>query len=268
MVAAYASLSSGLSAYHWQMAVYLAWFANLTHLSGLTFLRKYLSHHCRERNWRISLMFLLFVMLVVGEVPTAFFNWSHTYDSFELVKEYLTTGVRPHDLLKGEVVIEVTAANASSYAWCSFNVIEATRQYNERWTNLKETPGDILQWVVDSEDVAGLEESTAFQSAVVSIVLLAFGFAARVVKLSKGLVTLVKRRLRPFCSRLSHCAITGGHKALLDRARKRQTEPADEKTHLRILYLYTKPVLALRFLVRIFADYYGSMASEVGSCIQ
>lgn len=39
LASGYAQLSSGISNYHWQMLVYLAWFSSLTHLSTLTVLR-------------------------------------------------------------------------------------------------------------------------------------------------------------------------------------------------------------------------------------
>ncbi|KAK3357258.1 hypothetical protein B0T25DRAFT_604039 [Lasiosphaeria hispida] len=192
MAAAYASLNSGLSAYHWQVAVYLAWFANLTHLSGLTFLRKYLHNHDRGRKWRLALMTLLFLMLLVGEVPTAFFNWPNAYDS--LVEQYRSSGVKPATFLEEEGVVEATAANASSFAWCFFNVVDATRQYQDQRDMLREFPPYQFTTTgpfVYFEDVTELEGSTAFQSALVSIVLLSFGFFTRAVKVSKPLVTLV-----------------------------------------------------------------------------
>jgi hypothetical protein len=78
MISAYGSLpgKDGISAYHWQIAVYLAWFANLTHLTALTFLRSHLHRHHEERNWRIAAMLVLFFLLFVGQIPTAFFNWA------------------------------------------------------------------------------------------------------------------------------------------------------------------------------------------------
>lgn len=91
-----------------------------TRLSRLTFLRKHLHNHPRGRRWRLALMTLLFLMLLVGEMPTAFFNWANAYDS--LVEQYRV-------LLVEKGVVEVTAANASSSAWCFLNVVDATRQY-------------------------------------------------------------------------------------------------------------------------------------------
>ncbi|KAK3942863.1 hypothetical protein QBC46DRAFT_255481 [Diplogelasinospora grovesii] len=78
LVSAYGSLEgdSGISAYHWQIVIYLAWFANLTHLTCLTFLRKRFHRHTSERNWRVASMMILLMLLFVAEIPTAFFDWS------------------------------------------------------------------------------------------------------------------------------------------------------------------------------------------------
>lgn len=74
LVSGYIILDSGISAYHWQIIVYLAWLANLTHMSGLTLLRKHLRAHPRQRNWRLLCMATLLALLLVAEIPTAFFN--------------------------------------------------------------------------------------------------------------------------------------------------------------------------------------------------
>ena len=41
LASAYSQLSCGLSSYHWQLIVYLAWFSSLTHLTTMTALRQY-----------------------------------------------------------------------------------------------------------------------------------------------------------------------------------------------------------------------------------
>lgn len=78
LVSAYGALPGehGISSYHWRIAVYLAWFANLTHLSTLAFLRGHLHRNPTERNWRVASMFVMFLLLLVAQFPTAFFNWS------------------------------------------------------------------------------------------------------------------------------------------------------------------------------------------------
>ena len=102
LVSGYATITCGLSAYHWQVLVYLAWFSAITHMSALTFLRNYLYNHQGERLWRLISMAFFQVMLIVAMVPTANFNW--LYDS-------------------GDNVI----ANASDYAVCFFQIRDPTR---------------------------------------------------------------------------------------------------------------------------------------------
>ncbi|KAF6783097.1 hypothetical protein CSOJ01_15941, partial [Colletotrichum sojae] len=65
----------GMSAYHWKMVVSLAWFSGITHLSTLTFLRRYFADHRMERLWRLTFMFLLLVLLFVGLIPTGHFEF-------------------------------------------------------------------------------------------------------------------------------------------------------------------------------------------------
>ena len=65
----------GLSAYHWQIAVYLAWFSSITHLATLTLLRDYMVFNTGIRLFRLALMLVLFVMLLVALLPTGGKFW-------------------------------------------------------------------------------------------------------------------------------------------------------------------------------------------------
>jgi hypothetical protein len=75
LISGFIQLRCGLSAYHWQIIVYLAWFSSLTHLCCLTFLRNYLFNHPGQHLWRLVSMFIIIIMLVVALVPTGYFNW-------------------------------------------------------------------------------------------------------------------------------------------------------------------------------------------------
>lgn len=68
----YALLRCGFDASHWQIAVYLAWFSAVTHLSGLTVLRTYLNAYPWVKHTRVFLMFALLMLLIVGLIPTGF----------------------------------------------------------------------------------------------------------------------------------------------------------------------------------------------------
>ena len=74
LIGGYAALPSGLSALHWEMVIYLAWFSCLTHQMALSFLHNYLVNNPTQRLWRLVAMFTLLVMLIVGLVPTSGFE--------------------------------------------------------------------------------------------------------------------------------------------------------------------------------------------------
>lgn len=66
---------SAISAYHWQIAVYLAWFASASHLSSLAILRHHFREHSRVRNVRFGLMLLAMALLLVALIPTGDLFW-------------------------------------------------------------------------------------------------------------------------------------------------------------------------------------------------
>lgn len=70
LVSGYSQLRCGLSIYHWQVLVYLAWFSSITHLSCLTFLRNYLYNRQGERTWRLLGMGAIVIMLMIALLPT------------------------------------------------------------------------------------------------------------------------------------------------------------------------------------------------------
>jgi len=65
----------GISAYHWQITIYLVWFSSFTHLATLTFLRRYLYENVPLRSWRLGLMTVLIASLVIALIPTGNRAW-------------------------------------------------------------------------------------------------------------------------------------------------------------------------------------------------
>lgn len=59
-----------ISVYHYQVVLYLAWLSSSVHLSAISLLRPYLTQHYGLKTWRLIGMVVLFVMLLVGLVPT------------------------------------------------------------------------------------------------------------------------------------------------------------------------------------------------------
>jgi hypothetical protein len=80
LISGYVQLRCGISAFHWQIIVLLAWFSSITHLSCLTFLRNHLYNRPRERAWRLVAMGLMILILLVAMVPTGGYSWS-VYDN-------------------------------------------------------------------------------------------------------------------------------------------------------------------------------------------
>ncbi len=71
----YAQLVCDISAYHWQIMIYLVWFSSFTHLATLTVLRRHLKHNSPMRWWRLLLMLLIGAGIAVALVPTGGPRW-------------------------------------------------------------------------------------------------------------------------------------------------------------------------------------------------
>lgn len=71
LLSGFIGLNCYVSAYHWQLSIYLAWFSNITHTASLSSLRTYLYRNQTERNYRTGLMLLLLVRLIaaLGTLP-------------------------------------------------------------------------------------------------------------------------------------------------------------------------------------------------------
>jgi len=147
LLSGYIRLSCYISAYHWQLVVYLAWLSNLTHVACLTVLRGYLHHHQRERNIRLFFMMALWLAIFPAIVPTAFFNWASW---------------------------EPAAAYPSSNARCFFQPSVGLALY--------EINGPRHGWDIDP---TAFEHSAALESAIISSCLLFFGYITRSIKLVK-----------------------------------------------------------------------------------
>lgn len=75
LASGFSLLKCGISAYHWQITIYLVWFSSFTHLATLTFLRRYLYENVPLHSWRLGFMTALIVLLVVALVPTGNQSW-------------------------------------------------------------------------------------------------------------------------------------------------------------------------------------------------
>lgn len=234
LLSGYISLSCFISAYHWQLVVYLAWFSHLTHIACLTSLRRYFHYHQLERNWRLLLMTVLWASLILAMVPTTFFNWLYH--------------------------MEQTASLPSSSASCFFN-------FNVGHALLDDS--GCFRYRIDSSDIMdsylshplcrplSFAKTSAFQSTIVSILLLGFSFFSRAIKLTKSLSDSVRVTIR---QRTSDCYI----KKLAKRINKTATNPQLSNITARCVhFVHVKLRIALYLECKMYADLLVSDASDV-----
>ncbi|KAM0803472.1 hypothetical protein BDR22DRAFT_31785 [Usnea florida] len=72
LISAYSQISCGLQYYHWQIAVDLALFSSITHLTTLTCLRRYFQKRRALRIWRLVCMVIIGVLLSVALGSTGY----------------------------------------------------------------------------------------------------------------------------------------------------------------------------------------------------
>ena len=72
ILSGYVQLPCGLSAYHWEIVVDLAWFSALTHLTALTSLRHYFQHRPAMALWRVLFMGITLILLSSALQPTGY----------------------------------------------------------------------------------------------------------------------------------------------------------------------------------------------------
>ncbi|KAL8641843.1 MAG: hypothetical protein Q9226_008578, partial [Calogaya cf. arnoldii] len=81
ILSGYIQLPCGLSAYHWEMIVDLAWFSALTHLTALTSLRHYFRRRPAMAIWRVIFMGVTLILLGSALYPVGYIP--QYYDELE-----------------------------------------------------------------------------------------------------------------------------------------------------------------------------------------
>ena len=234
LLSGYIGLHCFISSYHWQLVVYLAWFSNLTHIACLTALRSYLHQHQLERNWRLFFMTVLWASLITAIVPTAFFNWPNW---------------------------DPTSSLPWSNARCFFDLGVARALYNETVCfvggfRTTENGPDVSCW---KNSWTPVSQTGAAQSAIVSILLLAFSYFSRMIKLTKRLSDsfhmIIRRRTSDrYTKRLT--------KRINKLAANQQLSVATRRAQNLV---YVKARIALYLVVKMYADMLTSDASDVSS---
>jgi hypothetical protein len=211
LISGFIDLRKGISAYHFYLITHVAWFSNLTHICGLTVLRKYLHSHPTEKVIRLCSMAALAILLLIAMGPTLFFNWAH-------------------------IDTEGSASLPGTDAICFYNPSRSTNWY-----------------YLSNSDGSGLANSTAFQSGLMSIILLFLNFASRMIKFQKSLSDNLKALRRLLSGYLVKCI------RLLER-RRSQTMGLRSLFNRRLM-LYN--LLALRLVLRLYCDLLVSNLSDV-----
>lgn len=78
LLCGYIQLPFGISVYHWQVVVALAWFSSLTHLLTLASLRGYLQKRFKMAVCRAIFMGCVIILLTAALVPTGYINQYET----------------------------------------------------------------------------------------------------------------------------------------------------------------------------------------------
>lgn len=150
------SLSTGVSAYHFMLAVQTGFFAFITQLAALTVLRQ--DNPGPFHLWN-RLIFTLIIsgVLIRAILPTFFFNWAYiTYYHYQFPDS-------------NEDLHHITGGSASlpgSYAACFFDMI---RSHNWHWENGK--------------NAYTFSDTPAWGSGIVLIVFIVLLLAVRILRL-------------------------------------------------------------------------------------
>ena len=160
LISGFVQLRCGISSYHWQTIIYLAWFSSLTHLTTLTVLRQYFRDNPAPRLWRAVLMLVLVTLLGFALLPSGDFWWFTSDNSLDY-----TPGVPTNSLPSG--------LTAGIPALCFFRRLVA-RSPEERFELEAYTTGSML----------------------ISVLVLFSGYLTRLVKLSRKATAFTKILIR------------------------------------------------------------------------
>ncbi|KAF2035131.1 hypothetical protein EK21DRAFT_84759 [Setomelanomma holmii] len=83
LIAGYSQLKCGITAYHWQIMVFVAWFASFSFLSAMTFLEGYFQTNNNIRLIRVGFMLILASLLIAALLPTGSRNWLNMFQEGE-----------------------------------------------------------------------------------------------------------------------------------------------------------------------------------------
>lgn len=219
LISGFVQLRQGLQSYHWLAIVDLAWFSSITHLACLTFLRSHLRNHSLERTLRVMAMASLAIMLIVALSFTSTYWWALVY-GYEAYKGlgYLT---------------DVDTIHHPAICHLGIQVYDVPLGLN-----------DNPQY---------LDLSVGYISMIISMLLMVFGFAFRVMKLYRALSVGFIQRVRSQISAYVRHIL----RVVYVWCCSNRNSPG-----LRRGLVY-RPLLALFLTTRLLLDLWSSMLLEV-----
>lgn len=284
LVSAFIAVPCTMSAYHWQIVVYLAWFSSVVHLSGLIAARHYLYSRPWERLVRIFASIVFLVVLLVALVPTAYFNWDSgdgqvTADMDSSVKCLFDPTFGPsvwrsntinvclrelsvfedvfrdqHPDFDIDSYLDGNTTETDSIPPAQLYALEGLRQPRDWCTANRTFP---------------IMTSVSFQAMIFSVTMLAYGFFSRFIRLWEPLNRFIAFRIRkPLTSFLQNSISKLEGRPLRKRSLTSfeigngvAASPAKHKNPMN--FLLKRPLSACLVFVRLNIDCLASMFGEL-----
>ena len=242
LAGAYSQLHCGkISAYHWQLIVYLAWFSSLTYLTTLTVLRQYFREHPTIRAWRVSLMLIVALLLSVALLPTGRRDWryldNHIFDGVLTDRSNFAGGVPAlcafRDLGPDKYEPTTTSTMAmslfvlfTSYTSRIVKLFPHTDAFAQKWLRTK--PGGIMKSALDRLQNRGDSEGAIQVWTLAHLLLLSLYLIFRATFDIFGSMlwevcfirSILAHRLGSQCiDHLAHSCTSLGYQPFTDRSR-------------------------------------------------
>ncbi|OAL47847.1 ArfGap-domain-containing protein [Pyrenochaeta sp. DS3sAY3a] len=153
LIAGYTQIGCGISAYHWQILIFEAWFASFSFVSALTFLENYFQTNTNMRIIRVCLMVTLASLLIAAFLPTGSQNWLNQYQANGTayyptlstacfyrqlgMRNFLPRGPKLWSMIFSVAVISV------SYIHCAVRLFDPNGQTSQKY--LRAWPGSYFK---------------------------------------------------------------------------------------------------------------------------
>ncbi|KAH7120800.1 hypothetical protein B0J11DRAFT_438088 [Dendryphion nanum] len=158
LISGYSQLSCGITAYHWQIMVYIAWFSSFSFLSAMAFLEGYFLMNTSLRIIRVCLMFILASLLIAALLPTGSRSWLNLlpdeggfYPSLHAICFFQQLGILGFNTHTGpklwSMIVSVIVV-ALSYIHTGIRLFDPTAALTRKY--LRAWPGNHLKFLLHS----------------------------------------------------------------------------------------------------------------------